>query len=95
MEKQLCTEFLAFWSEVIKLQSAEFSVTNFIPANVQNMSPLVFFAYFVSFMEKKPIKFYGVFDHFPWTYQVAKLWMIKLYFLEFLVNAILLCDEKG
>ena len=34
---------------------------------------------FVSFIEKKPIKFYGVFDHFSWTYEVAKFWTIKLY----------------
>ena len=55
-----------------------------MPTNAQNISPLVFFAFFVSFfvrfMEKKPpIKFYGVFDHFSRTYEVAKFWMIELY----------------
>ena len=34
---------------------------------------------FVNFMEKKPFThFYGRCDHFSWTYEVAKLWMIKL-----------------
>ena len=27
---------------------------------------------------KKNILFYGRFDHFSWTYEVAKFWMIKL-----------------
>ena len=32
-------------------------------------------------MEKKPsLKFYGVFDHFSQTYEIAKFWIIKLYF---------------
>ena len=31
-------------------------------------------------MKKKPPEtFYGVFDHFPRTYEVAKFWTIKLY----------------
>ena len=33
----------------------------------------------VSFAEKRPpIKFYGVFDHFSRTYEVAEFWIIKL-----------------
>ena len=45
------------------------------------MSLLVFFAFFVTFMEKIPliIKFYGVFDHFSRTCYVAKFWTTKLY----------------
>ena len=43
------------------------------------MSSLIFFAFFVSFMEKKPIKFSGVFDRFSQTYEVAKFVMIKSY----------------
>ena len=45
------------------------------------MSPLVFLAFFVRFMEKTPLitKFYGVFDHFPRTCEVVKFWTIKLY----------------
>ena len=39
--------------EVLKLQSFEFSVSDVIYANVQNISPLIFFAFFVSIMEKK------------------------------------------
>ena len=32
--------------EIMKLQSFEFDVIDVIPSNVQNMSPLAFFAYF-------------------------------------------------
>ena len=47
--------------KVTKLESFEFSVNDIIPANVKNILPLVSFAFFVRFMEKKPpIKFYGV-----------------------------------
>ena len=76
MEKEPCTKFcgvLVRFHELIKLQSFEFSVSDIIPTNVQNISLLVVFSYFVSFMEKKSrIKFYGVFDHFSRTYEVAK-----------------------
>ena len=42
-----------------------------------------FFFFFASFMEKNPlINFYGAFDHFSWTYEVAMFWMIKLYLNE-------------
>ena len=42
--------------EVMKLQSLEFGLSDVIPANIQNISSLVFF----SFMEKKlSTKFYG------------------------------------
>ena len=31
------------------------------------------------FMKKEPFtQFYGRFDHLPWTYEVAKIWMITL-----------------
>ena len=83
MDKGPCTKFcviLIRFHEVIKLQSFEFSVSDVVSAIVQNISPLVFFALFVSFMEKKPpIKFYSVFNHFLRSYQVKKFWMIKLY----------------
>ena len=76
---------LIFWrksyqKKVIKLQSLEFSISDTIPTNVQNISLLVFFAFFVSFMEKKPpLKFIGVFVHFLRTYEVPKFSMIKSY----------------
>ena len=40
-----------------------------------------FLCFFVSFKEKTPLrlKSYSVFDHFSWTYDNAKFWMIKLY----------------
>ena len=45
------------------------------------MSLLVFFALFVTFIEKTPpiIKFYGVSDHFSRTWEVARFLTIKLY----------------
>ena len=59
---------------VIKLASFAFNVSNVILVNAQNISPLVFFAFFLSFMEKKsPIRFYGVFDQFLRIYEVSKL----------------------
>ena len=34
---------------------------------------------FIDFMEKEPFtQFYGCLDHFKWTYEVAKVWMIQL-----------------
>ena len=76
MEKESCTKFcgvLAGFHEVIKLQSFEFSVSDVIPANVQNISPRVFLAFFVSFVEKNsPVTFHGVFDNFSRTYEFAK-----------------------
>ena len=73
MDTEPVTKFcgvLIRFREVIKLQS--FELSDVIPANVQNISVLVFFAFFVSFMEKKPTKFYGVFNHFSRTYEVKK-----------------------
>ena len=46
MEKEPCTRFcsvLVRFDEVIKLQSFEFSISDIIPANVQNISALVFY----------------------------------------------------
>ena len=74
--KSLVKNFMAFLSDlmVIKFQAAEFSKSDIIAADVQNISTLIFFFHFsVSFIEKKPpIKFYGVLDNFPRTYEVAK-----------------------
>ena len=59
--------------EVIKLQNFEFSVGEVIPTNAENISPLVFFEFFISFMEEKPpIKLCGALDHFSQAYKVAK-----------------------
>ena len=66
------------FQEVINLWTFEFSVSDVILPNVQNISPLVFFTFFVRFMEKKPpMKFCGVFVYYSRTYEVAKFWMIK------------------
>ena len=42
---------------------------------------LIFLAYFVSFIQKMPpiITFYGAFDHFLRTCEVAKFWSLKFY----------------
>lgn len=48
IEKEYCTKFcgvLIGFHEVIKLESFEFGVSVAIPANVQNISALIFFAY--------------------------------------------------
>ena len=57
------------------------------------MSLLVFFAFFVTFMEKIPliIKFYGVFDHVSRTCYVAKFWTTKLYLY---VNDVIHANEQ-
>ena len=76
MKNEPCTKFysiLVRTHEVLKSRSFEFSGIDVIPANVQSISPLVFFAFFVSFMEKKrPKKFYDVFDHFSRAFEVTK-----------------------
>ena len=76
MEKQPCTTFygvLIRFLDVIKLQSFEFSVNDIIPANVQNISPLLLLHFFFCLTEEKhPLKFYGVFDNFSRSYEVAK-----------------------
>ena len=46
--KNVC-EVLVSFHEVMKLQSFEFSVNDVIPANTQNILPLVFFAYLCYF----------------------------------------------
>ena len=62
MEKERCTKFcgdLIIFQANIKLQSFAFSVCDIIPANVKDMSTMVFVAFLVTFMEKTPpiIKF--------------------------------------
>ena len=50
--KSLAQSFVSFWeyfTKVLKLPSLEFSVSDFILENIQNIS-LVFFAFFASFM---------------------------------------------
>ena len=64
----------------MKLQSFQFEVCDDIPANVENILPLLFF-FVVDFMKKEPkTKFYGVFEHFSQTHEITKFWMIKLCF---------------
>ena len=64
------------FQKVIKLQSFELSISDAIPANVQNISLLVFFASFVRLMENKV---YWCFCPFLRTYLVPKFWIIKSY----------------
>ena len=56
MVKEPCTKFcrvLIISHEVMKLQSFESGVSDVTPANLQNISALVFFAHFCEFHEKK------------------------------------------
>ena len=51
MEKELYTKFVLFWSVLAKLWSYEvfeFSVSDVIPANTQNISSLVFFEHAIA-----------------------------------------------
>ena len=66
-----------FWCshEIMKLQSFESGVSDVILTNAQNISSLVFFAYFLLILWKRNL--YTVL----WsTYEVAKFWMIDLCF---------------
>ena len=56
MVKEPCAKFcrvLIISHEVMKLQSFESGVSDVTPANLQNISALVFFAHFCEFHEKK------------------------------------------
>ena len=80
MKKERCTKFygiLVGCHEVIKLGIFEFSVSNVISANVQNISTLVFFAFFVILMEKKLPECF--IDHFSRNYEIAEFWIIYLF----------------
>ena len=50
IQKEPCTKFygafFARFDEVIKLQTAEFSVSDIILTDLQNISNLIFFAFF-------------------------------------------------
>ena len=54
-----------------------------IPANYETFYLWFYFFFFFFFTilwkKKTPIKFYGAFDHFSRTYEVAKFQTIKLY----------------
>ena len=67
-EREPCAKF---WSllisshEIMKLQKFEYWVSNVRPANVQNISLLVSFHSFVTFMVKEPFtQIDSEFDHF-------------------------------
>ena len=49
---KICGVLISFY-KVMKLQSFELSVSDVMPANGQNISQLVFFAYFCSFYEER------------------------------------------
>ena len=65
-KKSLARSLVPFWSDSTKLLSFEFS-------------PLSFFLHFFKFYGWKNSEVLWCFDHFTWTFEVAKLWMIKLY----------------
>ena len=76
MEKEPCTKFcgdLVRFHKVIKIPKFEFSVNDVIPPNIQKQHPWFSLHFLTTFMEKKPsLKFYGAFDHFSQTYEIAK-----------------------
>ena len=82
MEKELWTKFLLFWSTVLTIPLS-YKLLN--PAWVTSyprmckMFHLWFSLHiFVNSIEKEPFShFCDQFDHFSWTYKVAKFWMIK------------------
>ena len=56
MKKEPCTKFcgaLISSHEIIKLQSFESGVSDVIPTNMQNISSMVFFAFFFKFHGKR------------------------------------------
>ena len=58
MDKELrtkCSGVLIRFHEVIKLQSFEISVSDVILVNVTNISPLVFFAFFLLVLWRKSL----------------------------------------
>ena len=66
MEKEPCAKFCG-----VLISSHEVMMLQIVPANVQPWFSLHIF--------KEPFtKFYVCFDHFSWTYEVAKFLMIKL-----------------
>lgn len=79
MYKVLC-HFGRFGHKVIKLRSFESSMSDIIPANVQNISHWFSLHLFDNFIEKKAsCKVLWCFSPFSWTYKVMKFQMIKLY----------------
>ena len=66
MEKEpytkLCSILVRF-QKIVKLQIFEFSKSDVMPTNVQNISRWFSFLFFASFMEKKPsIQFLTIFQ---------------------------------
>ena len=85
---QFCDDFIRFYI-VIKLKVLHSAYATSYPRMYKTCHPwFSFFPWFVTFMEKTPliIKFYGVFNHFLRTCEVAKSWIIKLY--HYVSNAI-------
>ena len=62
------------------LQSFEFIVSDVIPANLQNFSHQVFFAYFCKFYEKKPLQqsFMVFLTISQKLREITEFWMIKV-----------------
>ena len=78
--------FLIHFHEVMELRRFELDVSDAIPTNLYNISShsfLIFFSFWgvfsLGFWRNflLSIKFSSIFDHFSWSYEVAKFWIIK------------------
>ena len=57
----------------MKLQSLEFDVSDVIPTNIQNISPVLILHTYVHFMENGTLsKLRGFFNYFLQSYEITK-----------------------
>ena len=80
-KKRLVQSFVVLWSVFMKLWSYKALnptwVTSY-PRMYKHFISVFLCIFFFDFVEKEPFtQFYGLFDHFSWTYKVAKFWMTK------------------
>ena len=83
--KNFAQSFVVFWS-VFTSQNFELRVSDVIPKNVENISPLVFFTHFLDVLEKEPsTNFYGVFEQFSRAYvdYIVSAWVTSFTQISF------------
>ena len=76
--------FVGLWSVLTKLWSYKALNLEWVTSHPQIYKTFHSWCslhVFIDFMEKEPLtQFYGCLDHFKWTCEVSKVWMIKLCF---------------